>query len=365
MSSAKPPTWTRRVFAALARSAVVRSIPVVALTGAVTTAYVLRPRIEPVFKERNIPPPGYEVPQHPDFNRGPREPFLMALARILVLAPTCSLFRIYAKYFNDFIVDGDLDKYLDNRKPGQGLITCSNHLATVDEPLLFSSLQKFTNVINPYKMRWGLCAQEICFEQGAFLATYFGAGKSLPIVRGNGVMAPNFKKACDKVRFGEWVHIFPEGRVHQSGKLGSDLKWGVGRLVANSDPDAPPPLVVPVYQYGIQNTIKLNKVTNQIESYMPATGLKFVVKIGDPIPIDDILAKYRKQKAEEGGNMQELTDADRWFYKEVVDRVGARLLEMEDEVKSEYGHLFPELTNSQMKAPEVATSESSVISTAT
>ena len=46
---------------------------------------------------------------------------------------------------------------------------------------------------------------------------------------------------------GEWVHLFPEGKVNQSGKLGADgwgvrsedeservggrLKWGVGKII--------------------------------------------------------------------------------------------------------------------------------------
>eukprot|EP01134_Creolimax_fragrantissima_P000164 CFRG0164T1 len=353
----KSTSWAGRAFKSIITSRPVRAVPLVMLTGAATTAYALRPRCEPKFTEKNVPPQGYVTPQHPDFLRGPREPFLMTLGRMIALIPTCSLFRIYARYFNDFIVEGDLDQYIDGRAPGQALITCSNHMATVDEPILFSSIQRFGNIVNPYKMRWGLCAQEICFEQGKFLATYFGAGKSLPIVRGNGVMSPNFRLVCDKVNFGEWVHIFPEGKVLQHGTLGPNLRWGVGRLVANSDPAAPPPLVVPVYQYGIQNSIRLDKKTNQIESYVPATGLKFVVKIGDPIPIEDILTKYRIQKAQEGGDMNEMTDVDRWFFTEVTARVGKSLSKMEEDTMRDYGHLFPEPVDDRLTADLLAETE--------
>lgn len=65
-------------------------------------------------------------------------------------------------------------------------------------------------------MRWGACAQEICFAND-FLSTFFGAGKALPVRRGNGVMQHNWTTLAEQVRKGHWVHVFPEAAVYQTG----------------------------------------------------------------------------------------------------------------------------------------------------
>jgi monolysocardiolipin acyltransferase len=54
---------------------------------------------------------------------------------------------------------------------------------------------------------------------------------------------------------GDWVHVFPEGRVNQSGTLLHPLRWGVGKLIASVTANSPsglPPLVLPIYHTGRQ-----------------------------------------------------------------------------------------------------------------
>lgn len=133
-------------------------------------------------------------------------------------------------------------------------------------------------------MRWGACAQEICFAND-FVATFFGSGKALPVRRGNGVMQHSWTVLGTQVKKGHWVHVFPEAAVVQAGcvcahsvgsvdmtwcithvvgrRLGS-LKWGVGRLMSFADPSAPPPLVVPFYHLGMEHTMPQNIETNQL-----------------------------------------------------------------------------------------------------
>ena len=54
--------------------------------------------------------------------------------------------------------------------------------------------------------------------------------------------------AGHKIRCGQWVHIFPQGRVWQDDKV-HKLKWGVGRLVSYADGEYPP-IIVPFYHKG-------------------------------------------------------------------------------------------------------------------
>ena len=52
----------------------------------------------------------------------------------------------------------------------------------------------------------------LCFSQnGALVAAFFGAGKTIPIVRGDGINQKYLLDFARHVAAGEWCHIFPEG----------------------------------------------------------------------------------------------------------------------------------------------------------
>ena len=87
--------------------------------------------------------------------------------------------------------------------------------------------------------------------------------QALPIWRGGGVDQPLLLDVARRVSNGDWVHVFPEGRVVQSGRLATDeistrseeevarigrLKWGVGKLIAHA---AVPPTVLPWHHRGM------------------------------------------------------------------------------------------------------------------
>lgn len=61
---------------------------------------------------------------------------------------------------------------------------------------------------------------------------FFLSGKTLPIERGQGLQQPAMRTAAKLLGRGDWVHVFPEGRVGYSGRL-QPCKWGVGKLVCD------------------------------------------------------------------------------------------------------------------------------------
>ncbi len=60
----------------------------------------------------------------------------------------------------------------------------------------------------------------------------------LPIDRGAGLEQQGMQAAQERLRKGDWVHVFPEGTRSVDGRMGQ-AKRGVGRLIAACNP---PPL---------------------------------------------------------------------------------------------------------------------------
>jgi monolysocardiolipin acyltransferase len=61
----------------------------------------------------------------------------------------------------------------------------------------------------------------------------------------------------DRLNEGSWTHVYPEGQVNEK-KTDLRLKWGVGRLVADSNVT---PVVVPIYHLGMDEVRANVKLT--------------------------------------------------------------------------------------------------------
>lgn len=96
-------------------------------------------------------------------------------------------------------------------------------------------------------------------------------GKSFPVIRGDGVFQPAVDFCIQKLKEGDWVHIFPEGKVKISNvhleflltkfslKVNMDkehmrLKWGIGRILYESYPHVKP-IILPIYHEGMSDLL--------------------------------------------------------------------------------------------------------------
>ncbi|XP_065570034.1 tafazzin-like isoform X4 [Artemia franciscana] len=147
------------------------------------------------------------------------------------------------------VINKDRLVKLLERTDGRPLITFSNHDSCFDEPGLWGVLP-FRHLWSRKVMRWSTAAHDVCFTTP--LHTYFfSLGKCLPIIRGGGVYQEGIDYSIDRLNEGDWVHIFPEGKVNGD-KKHIRLKWGVGRMIMECKEE---PLVLPLFHTDMEEVL--------------------------------------------------------------------------------------------------------------
>ncbi|CAL0302302.1 unnamed protein product [Lupinus luteus] len=204
-----------------------------------------------------------------------------------------------------------LQSALLERPKGKPLLTVSNHVASMDDPLVIASLLPPQVLMDAKNLRWTLCATDRCFKNPVTSA-FFRSLKVLPVARGEGIYQKGMDLAILKLNHGGWVHIFPEGsRSRDGGKTMGSSKRGVGRLVLDGDSM---PIVVPFVHTGMQEIMPIG-------ASFPRIGKMVTVLIGDPINFDDILS------IENGPEVPR-----KMLYDAVSTRIGDRLHELKVQV---------------------------------
>eukprot|EP01137_Pigoraptor_chileana_P029190 Opistho-2@14064 len=159
--------------------------------------------------------------------------------------------RLFMNNFADLRVINKevLMKAIDERPPGVPLLTVCNHMSVLDDPMLWGMLP--LSYFRPGKVRWTIAAEDICFMRKIY-ALIFGLGQVFPVRRGAGVVQwPVTDFAVDMLNKGQWVHIFPEGKINPLKNV-YRMKWGVGEMIAQS---RVPPIVLPFWHEGMEDVM--------------------------------------------------------------------------------------------------------------
>lgn len=236
-----------------------------------------------------------------------------------------------------------LDSRADPAKRQRGLITVSNHISVLDDPVMWSVLP-LSYIVRPENARWGLGAHDICFTNKLF-AKFFTYGQVLPTHRlkhsqHGGLFQPTFTEAIrllsspstspppsssqnsppsDPFTSGTltysypktftttgqdvvpapsiypanrhaWVHIFPEGAVHQHPTLETRyFRWGISRLILESEPL---PDVVPMFIDGFQRVMPEDRT---FPRFLPRIRNQIRVAFGEALDSEAVFGDLRKR----------------------------------------------------------------------
>jgi len=103
---------------------------------------------------------------------------LGGIPRRVILSTVGSIAKLYGTVFNSNQVHNKetLMSLVKSRPPGTPLVTVSNHVSTLDDPLMWG--MRGLPLADPKLCRWTLAADDICFTNPAF-SYFFRLGRQV------------------------------------------------------------------------------------------------------------------------------------------------------------------------------------------
>lgn len=206
---------------------------------------------------------------------------LGGIPRRMVIRTVGAFAKLITSYLNYTQVHNaeTLLRLIKSRPPGTPLITVSNHMSTLDDPLIWGF--KGSPITDWKQARWTLTAEDICFTN-PFFTYFFRLGKCIPITRGAGIYQTHMNEALDLINKGEWLHTFPEGKVSQEGGPIRRLKWGTASLIVRASVT---PIVLPIVHSGFEKVMPEKHWFGR-RPLLPLCLKNINIVVGEPMEFD-------------------------------------------------------------------------------
>ncbi|WVR05231.1 hypothetical protein IAU60_002243 [Kwoniella sp. DSM 27419] len=190
----------------------------------------------------------------------------------------------------------------------RGIVTVCNHNSVCDDPMMWSLMPLSTYF--PFSTpshtcrnsRWTLGASDIMFTKPLH-RKFFDNGQVIETHRGGGIFQPAIDRAVKLLQDGNWIHIFPEGKVNQelSHPEGGLLrfKWGVGRIIMDSKVM---PEIIPMWISGFDQIMDERRGWPRP---VPRPGAKISITVGQPLTsqIEPLVQSWREMAEKERGTV--------------------------------------------------------------
>ncbi|GJN26115.1 hypothetical protein PR202_gb14018 [Eleusine coracana subsp. coracana] len=230
---------------------------------------------------------------------------LAGVPRAAVFAAVGAFAKAYASMLNTTTVHNAdaLLQLVSSRPPGTPLLTISNHMSTVDDPLM-----------------WGF--------KGFQLLMQSLEGKCIPITRGAGIYQDYMNEALEVLSNGGWLHSFPEGKIAQDHQPIRRIKWGTASLIVRAPVT---PIVLPIVHSGFDKVMPEKSFFGR-RPPVPLCNKEIDIIVGEPIEFD--LAGLKQEASlvphdssweRKGwptitpGGLDE--PAQRWLYQKMSDKI--------------------------------------------
>lgn len=252
---------------------------------------------------------------------------LGGVPRAAVFAAVGAFAKAYASLLNTTTVHNAdaLLRLVSSRPPGTPLLTVSNHMSTVDDPLMWGF--KGFPTTDAKLGRWVLTAEDICFKN-VFMSYMFRLGKCVPITRGAGIYQDHMNEALEVLSTGGWLHSFPEGKIAQDHQPIRRLKWGTASLVVRAPVT---PIVVPIVHSGFEKVMPEKSFFGR-RPPVPLCNKEIHIIVGEPVEFDLPSLKQAASTIPHDSSFERkgwptiMPDgldeaAQRWLYQKMSDKI--------------------------------------------
>ncbi|KAF8582411.1 acyltransferase-domain-containing protein [Ramaria rubella] len=234
--------------------------------------------------------------------------------------------RAFLKFLCANVKVAGLSRLLDElervrNEKGKGILTVSNHISVVDEPLTWGILPS-SHFTRARPMRWSLGASDICFTNPLF-SEFFRQGQVLETFRGKGIRQEAVDRAIHLLNEGQWVHIFPEGKIAQPAHSNlRRFKWGVGRMLIEAEEL---PTILPMWVTGFDQVMNESR---GFPRFIPRPGKRISVTFGESSKVQhriDALRQGRTALRDRGECDDELRATITRAVQEELEVLGAQV----------------------------------------
>jgi len=118
---------------------------------------------------------------------------------------------------------------------------------------------------------------------------------------------------------GDWLHVFPEGRVNVERVSLYRLKWGIGRIISELKTT---PIVIPIHHTGMASVLPNER------PYVPRFGNKVFMNVGHPLNIQSVLDSIKDFSARDKRKV--ITD----FIQKEMEKLRETTVKLSEEYKN-------------------------------